>query len=96
MKPQPPVSLLLPNQVWAVVDSTGWEIETEGHRCGVCRSPATAGRDFRHGVHYRCDAHLDRYEWTEGGKVVRWRADPPFDNDEAERRRTMAPSGRVR
>lgn len=83
MKPQPPASLLLRNQTWAVVDAPDWEIAPAGKRCGICGvNPATAVRHGpRNGVHQRCDDHLGKYEWTQDGRVLRWRADPPFDND---------------
>ena len=88
VKPQPPMSLLGPGQVWTVVACQEWKLAPDGRRCGLCGvAPATAARrGGRNGVVYRCDEHLDKYMWTSGDRVVRWRAEPYFNNDTDPRR----------
>ena len=97
MKPQPPMSLLGPGQVWTVVDAADWQVVRLPRGCGVCGDAATAwtvgGKSNT--VRYRCEAHLDRYVWTSGDRVVRWRANPYFNNDTAHKPLAAWIRGRV-
>lgn len=98
MKPSPPDSLLLRNQAWIVVEAP-WGVLTgslqnqflcSGYRCNQV-GVIFCLDETKFFTEALCVEHMGSHRWIEDGKVMQWKADPPYINTLKQRVRIEKP-----